>query len=259
MLLKTGTRQSDPIPSVCRMVDAVGVAGRWIGYRLLGQLLGDFRQRRHCESLERRRSPRGKSSRNRSLKSLQTRVCTTHDRALAPRNGRWVLRVQEPAKLMRVTEPPALGHKPSRSTRGPCLGSRLLAVGWERCRSRPPPSSTRRIFTPSFTEVRLLPGAFPLHQRSQEDQSTTQEIRPGMTVGLATPKAAEHRHQQVGLKEGQPRGTPNRFVLVGVALGANRRRDYLESDLTGAGAGIDALRQPLFFFRTSRMASSSGL
>ena len=44
---------------------------------------------------------------------------------------------------------------------------------------------------------------FPLHQDVQYYQATTQQVWPGMAVGLAGPKASQHCHQQVGLEQRQ--------------------------------------------------------
>lgn len=54
--------------------------------------------------------------------------------------------------------------------------------------------------------------SFPPHQCGQGHQATAQEIGSGRAIGGAPPKAAEHRHQQIGLEQRQRGGGESRVV-----------------------------------------------
>ena len=96
---------------------------------------------------------------------------------------------------------------------------------------------------------------FPLHPDIQYYQATAQQVWPRMAVGLARPKASQHRHQQVGLEQRQ-RG----FCLRSLRVKSNRtnRWDWRALSFLDRGQGLGAL-QGRRFFNTSRIASSSGL
>ena len=83
-----------------------------------------------------------------------------------------------------------------------------------------------------------------------------------MAVGLAGPKASQHRHQQVGLEQRQ-----SGFSLSGGRAQSNEsncingidRWDERVVNILDRRERLRALQRGRFFLNTSRIASSSGL